>query len=130
MTTGALYRVEDLAGLLLADGHGLFGDHVAAQLHGADDVAVVGVIDTGDDDRVGVGLGDHAVEVGGEVGGKRVERIAGLELAVVEVHAGLAGITQPDELIVLGVGVDDGEDVHGSARAGPDDGVTIYREVS
>ena len=63
LAAGLALRVEDRAALLLVGGHRLFGDHVAAQLHRADDVLVVRAVLGGDDHHVGLGLADHAVEI-------------------------------------------------------------------
>jgi len=117
---GPLDRVEDLAGLGVIGGHGLFGDGVAAQLHGAADVVVMRGVHGGDDDDVRPGFGYHAVEVAGVVGGQGV-RAALPDLAVVPVHARLAEVTERDQLIPPCEVAEDGVNVHSGAAAGTDE---------
>ena len=121
-----LNGVEDGAGLAGVGGHGLFADDVAAELHGTDDVVVVGRIDGGDDDDVGARLGDHFVEVVGMVHGQRRMVVLLLQALVVPGHTGVAEVTEGDEGIVGAPGVAEGADIHAGATAGANQRVTFH----
>ncbi len=66
--TAGLACIQDTLAFVVVDGHRFLGDHVAAQLHCPAGVLVVGAVLAGDDDNVGPGLGDHALELGVGVG--------------------------------------------------------------
>jgi hypothetical protein len=66
LVAGALDSRENVPASRGIDGHGLLRNDIAAGLEGADDVDVVRAVNGRDDDLVGLGLGDHAVKVGGE----------------------------------------------------------------
>jgi hypothetical protein len=56
---GSFARIEDLSTAGSVDGHGFFNYDVTAQFKGADDVDVVGSVDGGDNDFVGLRLMNH-----------------------------------------------------------------------
>jgi hypothetical protein len=128
---GALDRVDDLLALLGIDGHRLLADGVAAQLHGADDVAGVGAVHAGDDDGVGLLLGHHVVELVGQIGGQGrvVELLA--DLLVVVVHATLVHVAEGDQFTVLAEVLHEGFGEHPGTSTGADEGIPfLHREGS
>ena len=122
---GLLDRVEDLAGLGVVGRHRLLGDGIAAQFHGAADVLVMRSVHRGDDDDVRPGLGDHAVEVAGVVGGQSL-RAALPDLTVVPVHARLAQVAERDQLVPLCEVAQNGVNVHSGAPTGADKRVAAF----
>ena len=101
LASGAVNRIQDLLALLRIDRHRLLGDGVAAQLHGAHDVAVMGTVDRGHDHRVGPGLRDHAVELLRRIGGDRGAARRAVQL-VGQVEPGLVHVAERHHLGALG----------------------------
>jgi hypothetical protein len=116
-------HVEDGPHLLRVRRHRLLGDHVAAELHRPHDVLVVRRVHRRDYDRVGGGVGDHAVEALGWIRGPRRTAVLGHEPPVVPVHPGPAQVAEGHQLGRLPVSPADPVDVEARARAGPDDRV-------
>ena len=102
LAPGAVNCVQDLLALLRIDRHRLLGDGVAAQLHGAHDVAVMGTVDRRHDHRIGLGLGDHAVELLRPVSGNRGAAGRAVDL-VGQVEPGLVDVAERHHLGALGV---------------------------
>ncbi len=94
--------VEDLLALHLVHGHRLLADDVAAQLHGAHDVAVVRAVDRGDDHRVGLRRPNHLVEALGREGRHGRRAVPG-DGAVGERHARGIHVAERDQLARLAV---------------------------
>ena len=118
---------EDLATALVVGGHGLFGHHVTAQLHRADDVVAVGDVRPGGDDHaVGLGLGDHPIELIGGVGGHF--RVAGLlQIGVVQLQSAGVDVADADHFGVVAEVAGNGLQVHAAAAAEADVGITGSR---
>jgi len=129
---GALLGVDDLLAFISIDGHRLFADDVAAELHRAAGVFVMGAVHRGDDDRVGLAFGDHPVEILGRIGcdvGMVVAVLLEHDL-VVEFHPLRVGVAESDQLGMVAELVQDGFDVHFRPAAGPDDAVTLFHDKS
>src|SRR5205085_8900794 len=107
----------------LVGGHWLFGDDVAAVLHGRHDVAVVVGVHGGDDNHVRTLPADEVGEVAGRVGRHRGPVVPADQATVVIGHPHRAGVAQGDEIAVPGVRPAQGVEVHGGPAAGADDGV-------
>ena len=116
--SGALLGVDDLLTLFRIDGHGFFGDDIAAELHGAADVFVVCAVHARDDDFVGFELRNHPVEILRLVSRKRRNAEFFLETVVPVIHTGLIRVTEPDQLAgVLEIAAKRIQ-IHGTASAG------------
>ena len=86
----------------------------------------MGRVHAGDDHDIGLGLGDHLVELVGEIGGQR-RRIKLLgEALIIPIHARLAEVAQPYHDGRGAVIPTDGVDIHAGASACADQGVRIY----
>jgi O-antigen ligase/Flp pilus assembly protein TadD len=116
-------RFDDVPALCGVGGHRLLGDGVAAQLHGANDVGVVVAVPGGDDDAVGLLLGDHAVEVRVRVRG-RVRPLLARGLHG-QAKAALVAVAQPDEHGAVGILLGNGLQVHAGTAAEADDRVSL-----
>ena len=86
------------------DRHRLFGDDVAARLERPHDVFVVEIIRHRDDHRVRLLLGDHLVELGGQIGGNAVARLR-RRLAHRERQPLLVDVAQRDQFVAVSLWV-------------------------
>ncbi len=110
--SGRGQRIENGSALLGVYGHRLLGYHIATRFQGANDVAMVGAIDRGDDHRIDALLGQHAFEFRRSVGGYRSgAQLIGVELIVV-VHPGLIDVAIADQSAIFGTGGEQGLAVH------------------
>jgi len=65
---GPLLGCQYLLTFVGVGGHGLFGEDIAAQIHGAADILMVVAVAGGDNHRVRLAFRDHAVERFGGIG--------------------------------------------------------------
>ena len=98
LLAGALDAVEDRLALISVHGHGLLGDNVTAHLHSLDYVSVVGTVDGGNDNDIGLGLLDHALKVLCFIGRNLVIAKLLLQHLVGIIHTGLVHVAECDEL--------------------------------
>ena len=63
VTAGTLLRINDSLRLLLINGHGLFSDDIASQLHGADDILMMCTVNRGNNHDIRLRFFDHLVEL-------------------------------------------------------------------
>ena len=108
-------RVQDALHLPRVNRHRLLADHIHAVLHRAADIIRVGRAGRGDDDGIGPGLVQHALEVG--VG---IQPGSPPLFTPVSEEPGSPGVAvaQPHQLRRFGIGLDQGLGVHESPPAG------------
>ena len=129
ISSGALHAVDDLLALLCVNGHGLFRDNVATALHSLDDVLVVGAVNRGNDNYVGLGLLDHLFKVLAEVGRNCMVAVFFYKHLVSVVHSTLIYIAKSDQLGVFPKISDDCAVKHSRSAANTDLGVSLLFHV-
>jgi hypothetical protein len=103
--------------LRLVDDHRLFSHHVDAALHRADQILAVERVDGRHHDDIGLGLGDHVVEVG-------VGRAGRPDLALGDLDAQRVDVAQADHFDQVGIVAKDRPAPHADRpHPGADNGV-------
>ncbi|MPM13735.1 hypothetical protein SDC9_60094 [bioreactor metagenome] len=122
----SLLGIENRLSLLVVGGDGLLAYDVAAFLHRTDDVLVVGAVDGGDDDYIGLLLVDHAVELGMLIGGNRTVVALLNQDLIGKVHPHLTHITKGHQGTGVLVPCGDRFVEHTGPTSGPDLGISLF----
>ena len=93
--------IDDLLTLVGIHCHRLFGNDVTAHFHSLDDVSVVGTVDRGDDDHVGLGLLDHLFKLVCAVSGDLMVSQLLNQTLVSIVHAAAVNVAESHKLCVF-----------------------------
>ena len=117
---------ENLLAARRVDGHWLFCDDVAAQLHSPDDIDVMRAVNRCHNHFVRLGVSNHGIEIGGLVGRYFVMAQC-FQFGVGKIHACLVGVAEGDDARGRMVVLSDGRVEEAGTASRPNDGIFLLR---